>query len=410
MPLGLLLGLALLQGTPAPVAAMPIPVEQDIEAWTADARQYARRFDVSVGEAVRRLRLQEASVPLTDQLRARWEDRLAGLYIDHKPEWRIVVLLTGSKPVPDQQVLIAGMPVTVAFKVGAPANQAQILNAIDRHQADLRTAIAHPPGMGPDAHTGTLAVMMRPEDLDKGGRAATEERLAAIAGVPVTIRAWADSDKNLSMEAGARVDGMDLSENKRFLCTSGFAVTDGDRTAITTAAHCPNDLSFVRADKSREPLKMIGSWGARYQDVQIHSAEQDIAPLLRADDGERPRYVTSWRNRTSTRAGDFVCHRGERTGYSCSEVMFVDYAMPGDLCAGPCPAYWVAVAGPACKSGDSGGPVFLGTIAFGLTKGGSYTAGGTCKLYYYMSTDYLPEGWRVLTRSNAVSRVASATR
>jgi hypothetical protein len=118
--------------------------------------------------------------------------------------------------------------------------------------------------------------------------------------------------------------------------------------------------------------------------------------LFFADKGKTiSRAVTSWRNRTSTRAGDMVCHRGERTGYSCAEVEYPDYAPPGDLCAGPCEPTWVAVRGPTCKGGDSGGPVFAGTIAFGLVKGSSYTGDGRCRLYYYMSTDYLPPGWTV---------------
>jgi hypothetical protein len=58
----------------------------------------------------------------------------------------------------------------------------------------------------------------------------------------------------------------------------------------------------------------------------------------------------------------------------------------------------VAVEGPTCAHGDSGGPVFLGQTAFGLVKGGSYRADGRCLFYYFMSTDYLPAGWSLLTR------------
>jgi hypothetical protein len=43
--------------------------------------------------------------------------------------------------------------------------------------------------------------------------------------------------------------------------------------------------------------------------------------------------------------------------------------------------------------------VFSGSIAFGLVKGSSYTGDGRCRLYYYMSTDYLPPGWTVAVQS-----------
>jgi hypothetical protein len=49
-----------------------------------------------------------------------------------------------------------------------------------------------------------------------------------------------------------------------------------------------------------------------------------------------------------------------------------------------------------CRSGDSGGPVFSGDIAFGITKGGSGGRLARCNFYFYMSTDFLPAGWHLL--------------
>jgi hypothetical protein len=41
--------------------------------------------------------------------------------------------------------------------------------------------------------------------------------------------------------------------------------------------------------------------------------------------------------------------------------------------------------------------VFSGTVAFGIAKGVNRNAAGRCNFYYYMSTDYLPPPWRLLT-------------
>jgi hypothetical protein len=68
---------------------------------------------------------------------------------------------------------------------------------------------------------------------------------------------------------------------------------------------------------------------------------------------------------------------------------------------------WVTVAGPNCKSGDSGGPVFLGTTAIGIFKGGSGTASPRCNFYYFMSTDFLPRGWALRTTEPVVTAGAS---
>jgi hypothetical protein len=89
-------------------------------------------------------------------------------------------------------------------------------------------------------------------------------------------------------------------------------------------------------------------------------------------------------------------------------VELTDYAPPGDLCGGPCAPAWVTVSGPSCKGGDSGGPVFLGSTAFGILKGASYAGSGRCDFYYYMSTDFLPDGWALLTEVSSLAGTAPA--
>ena len=81
-----------------------------------------------------------------------------------------------------------------------------------------------------------------------------------------------------------------------------------------------------------------------------------------------------------------------------------DYAPPGALCGGPCEPTWVTVRGPSCIPGDSGGPVFSGGVAFGIAKGINRTPTGQCRFYYYMSTDYLPDPWRLMVASDAIAQ------
>jgi hypothetical protein len=382
---------------PSPPAIVAEPIESSAEGLAADAAEYSRAFAVAPIEALRRLEAQEASVALVDRLAEQYRDRLAGVLIEHQPIYRIVIVVTGA-PTTETQIATAPFGVPIILRTGALATRAETLAAIELHQADIRAELPSPPGMGVDPRTGALLVLVKPGEHLAGDAAdadAMVARLRTIAGVPVKIGSWGDFDTNLSVQGGGRVVGADAEHPGLFVCTSGFVVTDGNQTALSTAAHCPDTLSFVDRDGTRTPLTMIDAWGARYQDVQLHSADLPLRPLFHAEDLVRARMLVTWRNRGSTRAGDFVCHRGLRSGYSCALVQVVDYAPPGDLCAGPCPATWVAVGGPQCRSGDSGGPVFLGSVAFGLVKGDS-SEKGTCKLYYYMSTDYLPPGWTLL--------------
>ena len=258
-------------------------------------------------------------------------------------------------------------------------------------------------GIGIDQRTGELVVIVGKADLLPEGRDALTARLRDIAGVPLRIRSIDVPGVDLAAEGGARLVGTDPLDGKRYVCTAGFVVTDGTRTGIATAAHCPDNVAYIDADRREWPLAFVGQWGWGYQDVQINTSDTPLPPLFFADTARTvSRAVSGQRGVADTTAGDFVCHRGERTGYSCALVELTDFAPAGDLCGGACTASWVTVAGPHCGGGDSGAPVFADTTAFGIVKGGSYRGDGTCAFYFYMSVDYLPAGWRLLTTTSAV--------
>ena len=393
-PVHATLAAALAVAAPAAAQDMAAPrVQTAVEALAQDAAEYARLNSVGLDEAMRRLRAQEESVATTDRLQALYKDRLAGISIEHQPGYRIVVLLTGSEPVPDDTVVAGGLTIPITFRTGAEATRDRIVAAMTDHRAAIRDVVPKARGMGLDSRTGELVVLVHASDH----RDSMEPELEALTGVPVRMRILDGVDADLAVEGGWRVEGDDPDSGRRYYCTTGFVVTDQARTGIVTAAHCPDSLSYRAPDGADIPLEFVGQWGARYQDVQVHVTAAAQQPLFHADaSGNAVRRLTSWRNRTSTRAGDAVCHRGESTGYSCSQVELTDFAPPGELCGGPCDPTWVTVTGPTCRGGDSGGPIFNGTIAFGIVKGGNYSRSGRCNFYYYMSTDYLPEGWSLL--------------
>jgi streptogrisin C len=370
------------------------PAKTADEALADDAAQYAAHYGVPGDEAVRRLRAQQASVAATDAIAREFAARLAGISIEHSPEYRLVVLLTGSEPVPDRNA--AGVP--VIFRSGAKATRLQAILAMRRHLIDLRSELPGARGAGYDQRTGEVVLLVTSADVQRFGAPAIRARAEQLSGVPVRVVVNELIEQNMSVNGGARVEGVSSVTGRRNVCTSGFVVTDGIRTGIATAAHCPDELTYNDRDGATDALAFVGQWGLAYQDVQINLSTDADAPLFYADRGaDSLRRVTTWRNRDSTRAGDFVCHFGESSGYSCAEVQLTDYAPPGDLCGGPCEPTWVTVAGPSCIPGDSGGPVFSGSVAFGIAKGINRTPSGQCNFYYYMTTDYLPPPWRLMT-------------
>ena len=385
----------------ASAAAQPSqPVVQSAnDARAQDAGEYARRYGVTLDEAFRRLRAQEETVPATDRLASLYADRLAGISIEHAPDYRIVVLLTGSEPVPDEVVRAGGVAVPIAFRTGAPATRRQILTAIDEKRDAIRAAFPQARGMGADPRTGELVVMLSEGDEGSDDLAGLASRISEVAGVPARVELIGRPDANTAVAGGARVVGNDAVTGRRSVCTVGFVVSDGTRNGIVTAAHCPDVLTYTERDGTTIELPFVGQWGWSFQDVQVNEAPAGD-PLFYADAKKMfARVPVAQRARASTRAGDFVCHRGERTGYSCGEVEFIDYAPPGDLCGGPCAPDWVTVRGGDCGGGDSGGPVFSGDTAFGIMKGATWDRSGKCAFYYYMSLDYLPKGWALVTIS-----------
>jgi streptogrisin C len=374
------------------------PVQTRVEALADDAEQYAAQFGVTPAEALRRLKAQQESVAATDAIVREFAGRLAGISIEHSPEYRIVVLLTGMQPVADRSA--AGVP--IVFQTGAKATHAQALAALRKHLIDLTTDLSNARGAGYDQRTGEVVLLVTREDAKRFGIETIRARAERLGGVPVRVVLNDLKESNMTVEGGGRVEGLNTLTKRRNLCTTAFVVTNGETTAITTAAHCPDQLTYVDPDGNTAELPLIGSWGAAYQDVQINGSPDSPEPLFYSNRGAgTQRRVVSWRNVASTRAGDFLCHYGESSGYSCSTVDLTDYAPPGELCAGFCSPTWVTVKGPNCIPGDSGGPVFSGEIAFGIAKGVNRAGSGECLFYYYMSTDYLPAPWRVLTAAMA---------
>jgi len=385
-------------------AAQPanLVVETNGQALAEDAAQYAEQYRVDPIEALRRLRAQQASVEATDAIAKEFASRLAGISIEHSPTYRIVVLLTRSEAVADRTIAAGNVTVPVVFRVGARATRAQAVAAMRRHLIDFSSDLPGSRGAGYDQRTGEVVLLVRPADAQRLGLDLIRRRAEQVSGVPVRVVANDLIEANMEdVLGGGRIEGPEPVTGHRSRCTTGFVVTDGERTGVATAAHCADTPTYIDRDGTSVELPFIVQSGLGYRDVQVNLAP-GAKPYFYADrraGSLRP--LATWRNRDSTRAGDFVCHYGESSGYSCAEVELTDYAPPGTLCGGPCSPTWVTVKGPSCVAGDSGGPVFSGEVAFGIAKGVNRSADGQCLFYYYMSTDYLPEPWRLLTAGDS---------
>ena len=179
------------------------------------------------------------------------------------------------------------------------------------------------------------------------------------------------------------------------------------RTGIATAAHCPDELRLPRPGRKRRPAAVRRPVGPRLSGradqpqpanppSRLFYANRGAGPLRRL----RPGAIVA-----STRAGDFVCHYGESSGYSCAD------GRADRLCA----------AGSALRRplladlGDGQRPELhprrqrrarcsAATSHSASPRASTATPAGRCIFYYYMSTDYLPPPWRLLTSATSPRR------
>lgn len=401
--------LAQLRGNPSPsvtVSTAPVGAEQSedqealiqtAEAGLAqDAAEYAKLVGVGVAEASRRLKAMHDSVEVTDTIRKTYGSRLAGISIEHKPQFQIKVLLTGADPVTAE---LPNVGVPIVFETGARSTLEQVAAAIEQHKGAIRTLIPAVQGIGADPKTGSMVVFANATGPIAATLTARTAELEALTGVPVIIRAQDGVDRDLDVRGGSRVDGIIPNDGRRGLCTSGFSVKDTNgRTGVATAAHCLDNLTYYNPNNTQIPLTLVTpNYGYGSQDVQIHTSNYVERAEFYVDTAKTTvrRPVGSY-TRSATRAGDWACHRGETTGASCSFVEYIYYAPPDDKCAGYCAPTWVTVTGPNCAGGDSGGPVYDLDLARGLLKGANYSSNNTCNFYFYMSLDFLPNEWSLL--------------
>jgi hypothetical protein len=380
-----------------------VPVQTVEEAIAADAQWYARDQGVTHGEAVRRLRMQRVMGDLGERLRNAHKERLAGIVIEHKPVYRLRVRLTGDLPVAAQSHAMGGSELPVAFETGAKVTLAALRASLAKNHHALKGIFPTYAGVGIDESTSEIVITV--VATTAAATAAANAKLPQaleLLGVPARIEISPAYPTTLDVRGGSRI----VSSTSR-LCTTAFVVkhTSGT-TGVTTAGHCDNSMTYYNPNGTSIPLTFYA--GSEYydpdQDVQVHTAANYLErPEFYWDDAKTtPRVLSGRRLKSSTFLGDNVCHRGETTGYSCGYVDKTDYApanATNNLCGGQaCLPVFIRVSGGTneCAGGDSGGPFFASTVAFGITGGGTFDSTGRCLSAYYMSTDTISSGWSLL--------------
>ncbi|MEN8401123.1 S1 family peptidase [Acinetobacter towneri] len=372
------------------------------------ANQYIKNHRVSLQEAQKRLAMQAAKEPLIEQIKNQYKGRLAGIYIEHDPDYKIVVRLKGNQPIQNFVGKVQSnislfknidLNIPVEFQTGAVETLDEGLSRLKANIPNLKQLYPDLQATWYDEKTGEIGLLVYTEG--NSNQSSLRQKLTTLSsknnGLPFTIEFT-----NQKMSDAASIRGGAYISSSASYCTSGFGIKNSAGTRyMTTAGHCDNNLIDR---ESGVTLNFVDESRNANQDVQWHSVASGntIVPEFYADSQTVARTLTGRRTRASTTQGDNVCHQGKTTGYSCGYVAQTNYAPTySNACNGQtCNPVWVRVKGTAsgtgngtlkCYQGDSGGPVFASQTAFGLLKGtlASGTGVGQCTEYYYMSTDEL---------------------
>ncbi len=371
--LGTLLLLAISQASLAQGRALTAE-----QALRQDAQSYARSQNVSLKEAIWRLKLQ----PVIGQLNAALADTergtFAGLWIEHSP-YRVVARFTESAAMDRVAGYLQGTGLERWVDIEyAPLSLAQLESnqaAVHRLARELDTKV--------ESEINLQANWVQVYTLDP---AALSTRLNQFdRGLPAGVMVF--PVERLSSAEANIYGGLPIST-----CTTGFSVQNGSGTrGVSTAAHCSNTQSYSGTSLPYQSGDITGN-----QDVQWHTAP-GFTVTNQFNVGSSVRSCTGTLSRSSQNVGDYVCKYGKTSGYTCGSISSTTYA----------PSYVTSAAATFIRvdnnqgyadlssPGDSGGPWFLVDTAYGTHSGEPGADAGDS---IYMAINYISSlGVSVLT-------------
>ncbi len=410
----------------------PLPKYQSpYGAIKADAEQLAASTGMSLARAIGALRLQEESGGVVSDLREEFGDRVAGIYVDYDPTYRIFVRLKGAGKVEPRTRHFPAGNLQVTFVEGAKASIAELVDAMRRNTDAIRALLPTLQGTGVDERTGEAVVTIFAENSTARLKILEKRaKLGEIVGQPIRMEVTNSRLQQSDGESGSIAGESASSNGVRGgdgigygginFCTTGFSVKNdvtGD-IGIITAGHCKEsyDVQYKLQDGSFADLKEVVSIKDANTDVEVLVSKHTYLPEFYADDdGKIVNQVRRSRLRADIAAGSRMCHRGIATGQSCGRVSQTNHKPvfeEPEQCGWegatpvPCADTWIVVSDVEvdgfvqsvdCDGGDSGGPVFLGQTAYGIHKAGYHNKiTKECEDIVVMPLDYLPESWSIL--------------
>ncbi|GLZ16323.1 hypothetical protein Acsp04_65580 [Actinomadura sp. NBRC 104425] len=237
--------------------------------------------------------------------------------------------------------------------------------ALQRITSTLRESMADVPGTGWAIDPVTSQVVLWTDTSVTGTRMARVQRMVQQMGSSVRTVRFSGRLRTLA-------DGGDAIFGGGARCSLGFNVRRGGQDFFLTAGHCGNAVAEWTADqRGAQPLgTTVASSFPGNDFALVRSAQQGLG-------GQGGVNLYNGQVRDITQAGEAVvgqrvARSGSTTGVTTGRVLAVNATVnfPEGTVSG------MIQTSVCAEPGDSGGPLFAGTTALGLTSGGA----GDCQV------------------------------
>jgi streptogrisin D len=344
----LLCAVAALLAAPAAGSAAPAGADAG-SAWNpAQVATLARQAGIGQAEATRRLDAQAAQTALADRLTRTLGARAAGAYLDAATGALVVNVLDAATA---GQVRAAG---------ATPRLVARSLARLERIKAALDAVKRAPTGASWSVDLPTNSVLV---SVPTGSGATTAAFLAKARSYGGAVRV----ERSAPAQTQAFYGGQAILHGGS-RCSAGFNTRSGSgRNYVLTAGHCTNlgGTWTTSSGQTIGPVAASSFPGNDFGAIRI----SDPAAL---DPRGGVLYYGAFRDITGASrvaVGSSACKTGSTTGTTCGTVLA--YNVTVNYAEGT--VYGLTRTTICTQPGDSGGAMFAGSMAQGVTSGGTAT-------------------------------------
>jgi hypothetical protein len=442
---------ALATGSPASETAEPTAVLDAAEALALDAQHYAASYGVTEQEAMRRLLIMHGTTDQIADVEQQHGPTIAGIYFDNGPDFGLKVKVTGDSAPAGRRLVRKGSAVAGRERAAAARSDRAALRAragisdasvkaaeeligrdvaadvkfeprgkvareerrrrIGQQMAELKRQIPQLEMAVDDDRTEQAVLYVRSDPGDVKAKAEALLKLnARVVVVPTGIQ---PTHTRGGSKLVRRSDGA-------LNCMTGFvAKRAGTETlGALTAGHCVSGgtlMDYTDKDGSRYAINAVTGMtvDSTSADLAFMTANHVAVGEFYADNSATPRVLTGWVSRAGTRIksttvnGSYICHLGQTSPtdqtlmQTCGEVTSTTggnykggntYVVVSNTQSGAGTTLSSGKGTLRCVRGDSGGPWFAYTSAYGIQSSCAWndTAETITNIVVYTSVEYVP--------------------